>query len=98
MNIFFEASSVQEVCDKIQECLNGRKLGDLVSLEAKGSELVVKISKAGTSTLTFASSANDGGLQFNKTGEKIALTHRMFKDEVTSKFQQVVENAGGKVV
>ncbi len=76
----------------------GRKLADMVNITLTKGKLEVIISKLGTSTLTFAEKESDKGLEYNLTSEKIAFTHKAFKDEVKDKIVKVIEKAGGKVV
>jgi hypothetical protein len=98
MNIFFSKTNPAEIVADINAVLSGRKLGDLVSIEHSGDEITVVIAKAGTSKISFKAEKKPDGLTLKKSGEKIAFTHKLFKDEVTEKFLQVVEKAGGKVV
>jgi hypothetical protein len=98
MNIFFAKTNPADVVAEINAVLNGRKLGDLVTLEHAGDEITVVIAKAGTSKISFKAEKKPEGITLKKSGEKIALTHRLFKDDVTQKFLQVVEKAGGKIL
>ena len=78
--------------------MDGRSLGDLVTIdEAKGG-LLVKISKLGTSSLQFDRSENGEFAIFTLSEEKIAFAHRAFKDEVKSKLVHVIEKSGGKIL
>lgn len=74
-----------------------RKLADMVNFALKTGQLEVTISKLGTSVLQFSEKDTDKGLEYTLANEKIALTHRAFKDEVTQKIARVIEKAGGKV-
>lgn len=97
MRAKFPQKDPKEVLSAMQKVLSGRELGNLVSLSLSGQELVVTISKLGTSTITFGSAALGGGLEFTLKNEKIAFAHRPFKDEVMKKFEHLIEQAGGKV-
>jgi len=94
MKFKFPGKNADKVIELMNEKLDGRKLGDMVSLEEKDEGIIVTISKLGTSTLEFCKN-DDGG--FELASEKIAFAHRMFKDEVTEKICQVIETCGGEV-
>lgn len=95
MKLKFDSTNLDDIIAAVQNILSGRELGKIVSLEKDAKKLLVKISKLGTSTLVFE--ADSTGV-FCLASEKIALTHRAFKDEVKKKFVQVVKQAGGTVI
>lgn len=78
--------------------MEGRALGDIVSLGEEGGNLIVKISKLGTSTLQFDRSEQGDDTIFTLSVEKIAFAHKAFKDEVKSKLVHLIEKSGGKVL
>jgi hypothetical protein len=98
MKFFFNDKDPKSVNDKILDAIGGRELGKIVQFEVGKNDLVVTISKMGTSTLTFNHSEKNGGRQFELANEKIAFTHRAFKQDVIDKLCQVIEKCGGKVV
>ena len=103
MKVQFTETDPANVLEAIKAAMAGRKLGDIVDFTLEGQQLLVTISKMGTSTLTFHQETNAGkssaagGLTYNLAKEKIAFTHKAFKSEVERKIVQVIEQAGGSV-
>ena len=77
--------------------MGDRALSEMVDLSIEKSQMIITISKLGTSTLTFAKEVNDDRVLFVMTSEKIAFTHRAFKGEVTDALMKIVKKAGGTV-
>lgn len=99
MKISFPKQPNAKIIQSIRQAMEGRSLNDLVSIEEQGSDVIVKISKLGTSVLTFKRTEDDGkdSVQLDLVGEKIAFAHKAFKDEVKLKFSEVIKKAGGIV-
>ena len=97
MKIQFPKQTNAQIIAMLTKTMSGRAIADLVSLNEEGGNLIVKISKLGTSTLTFTRSDSADHSEFALTSEKIALAHKAFKNEVTDKLIGVIERAGGKV-
>ncbi len=98
MKVEFPKQATSEIIALLTKEMSGRSLGDLVKLEASGQDLVVKISKLGTSVLTFTRTEAGSNAVFELTSEKIAFAHKAFKDEVKQKLISVISKAGGKAV
>ena len=98
MKIKFTKQPNSEIISALQKTMEGRALGQIVSVGEEGGNLIVKISKLGTSTLQFDRSEQGNDLIFTLSVEKIAFAHKAFKDEVKSKFVSVIEKSGGKVL
>ena len=98
MRVTFSESDRNKVLDSIKDALGQRKLADLLDFSVSPGNLTVTISKLGTSTLSFTEKPIDSGLEYTLTTEKIALSHRAFRGEVTEKIMKIIEKAGGKVV
>jgi hypothetical protein len=98
MKIKFSKQPNSDIISALRQTMEGRALGQLVSIGEEDGHLVVKISKLGTSTLQFNRSEQGSDAIFTLTVEKIAFAHKAFKDEVKSKFVQVVEKSGGTVL
>lgn len=98
MKIKFSKQPNSTIISAIQKTMEGRALGDLVSIGEEGGNLVVKISKLGTSTLQFDRSEHGSDAIFTLSVEKIAFAHKAFKDEVKSKLVHVIEKSGGTVL
>ncbi|HYX33048.1 MAG TPA: hypothetical protein VE954_08020 [Oligoflexus sp.] len=97
MQIQFSDSDPQSVIKKLEDAMGGRQLGNMVQFGMSGNDMIVTISKLGTSTLTFKCDQTPKGCHFALTKEKIALTHRPLKGEVTDKIVKVIQKAGGQV-
>lgn len=97
MNIQFSDKDPKVVLKKLQDVLSQRELGKIVQFDLEGGDMVVTISKLGTSILTFRCDQNASGCQFSLTKEKIAFAHRPLRGEVTQKIMKVVEKAGGLI-
>lgn len=98
MKIKYAKQPNSTIISALQKAMEGRSLGDIVSLGDEGGNLIVKISKLGTSTLQFDRSEQGNDTIFTLSVEKIAFAHKAFKDEVKSKLVHVIEKSGGKVL
>lgn len=99
MKFRFPKQDGKQIIKLIEEALGGRSLADMVKFEAGPADLIVTISKLGTSTLTFKrADAGPTEVEYTLASEKIAFAHKAFKDEVTQKLLKVIEKAGGKSV
>ena len=79
--------------------LQGRELGRILSLTATPQSLVIKMSKLGTSELTYAvTQAADGRRTATLNHEKIALAHRAFRSEIERKLGKVLASCGASLV
>jgi hypothetical protein len=97
MKVLFNETDRTKILAGIKEAMGDRKLAEIVRFEMNSGTLEVIISKLGTSTLTFKEKIADQGIEYALTNEKIAFTHKAFKDEVTNKILSVIKDAGGKV-
>lgn len=97
MNVFFSEKDRDKILASIKNAMGDRALGQMVDFKLEAGSLQVVISKLGTSTLQFKEKVSEKGIEFALTSEKIAFTHKAFKDEVKSKIVRVIEKAGGKV-
>lgn len=97
MKFEFEDEPIDNIIEKLSSHLEGRKLGEMVQFRKKGDSLDVVINKLGKSTLSFDSTCKNGKRCFELKKEKIAMTHRAFKKDVTEKIKTVIEKSGGKL-
>ena len=97
MRLKFPKQDGKEIVKKIEEARGRRALADIVSFKTTATELLVTISKLGTSTLHFDRKDSGDSIEYILKDEKIAFTHRAFKDEIKDKLCKVVEKIGGKV-
>ena len=98
MKFRFPKQDGKEIVKAIEAALGGRSLADLVKFDSNATNLIVTISKLGTSTLTFSRAETGNEVEYSLKEEKIAFTHRAFKDDVTQKLMSVIAKAGGKLV
>lgn len=98
MKVQFAKQSTQTIITGIRQAMDGRALGDMVSIDEERGGLLVKISRLGTSSLQFDRSENGEFAVFTLSEEKIAFAHRAFKDEVLSKLVHIIEKSGGKIL
>lgn len=97
MKISFPKQESKKIISAIKKAMGDRALSEMVDLSIEKSQMIITISKLGTSTLTFAKEVNDDRVLFVMTSEKIAFTHRAFKGEVTDALMKIVKKAGGTV-
>lgn len=97
MNIFFDETNPDTVLTAIKSAMGDRSLSKIVEFEMSDEILTVVISKVGKSKLFFDVNKTSHQLEFRFKKEKIALTHKAFKNEVTEKIVKVIEKAGGTV-
>lgn len=97
MHIQFKEKDPNKVLEAIRTAMGDRELGKIVSFDMDPSSLTVTISKLGKSTLTFLKKATDAGIELVLDNEKIAMTHKAFKGEVTDKILKIIEKAGGSI-
>ena len=98
MKFQFPKQDSKDVIKKIEDAMGGRALAELVSFKTTANQLLVTISKLGTSTLVFERRDNGEKIEFHLKEEKIAFTHKAFKDEIKDKLCKIVEQVGGKVL
>lgn len=97
MKISFPKQEPKKIISAIKKAMGDRTLSEMVELSIEKSQMIITISKLGTSTLTFTKEDDDERVLFVMTSEKIAFTHRAFKDEVTEALVKIVKKAGGTV-
>ena len=97
MKIEFPNKPTDQIIKDINDVLEKRAFPQAVSLSHNGKELLVKVSKMGTSTLIFTRTDAKKRAQFSLTFEDIAFAHKPFYGEVKDQLLSVVKEAGGKV-
>ena len=98
MKFFFPETDAAKIVTSLNDAMSGRKLGKMVDIESKGSEIKITISKLGKTTIEFSQTPADGGVEWSKTKEKVALSHRAVKGEVIEKIYKIVVGVGGKIL
>jgi hypothetical protein len=97
MKISFPKQESKKIISAIKKAMGDRALSEMVDLSIEKSQMIITISKMGTSTLTFSKKDEDERVFFVMTSEKIAFTHRAFKGEVTEALAKIVKKAGGTI-
>lgn len=98
MKIQFCSLSPVEAVKKIEKKISGRKLGAMVSFQLDNEQLIVKISKLGSSRLFFDVENKSGDTVLELASEKIALSHKAMKASVLEKLVAVIESCDGKIL
>lgn len=98
MKIYFQDKEPAQVVSDLTSKLGTRKMGEFVTLNLKDSDIEVTIKKMGTSTLLFGHSRRNGGREWQLVKEKIALPHRVFKQEIIGKLTKIINQIGGEVL
>ena len=88
--------SISQFVTNVEAALAGRDLGEIVSFKQTGSELLVTFSKLGKSELRYSIENASGGFKAKLIAEKIALTHRPLKSDITSRLARVMEKHGAQ--
>ena len=94
----FESSttSIQEFVKKVEAALEGRDLGEITRFKLQGTELLVIFSKLGTTELKYQVDSNENSFKAHLLTEKVALTHRPLKADITAKLARVMEREGAQ--
>ncbi|NBW80969.1 hypothetical protein EBR21_04365 [bacterium] len=94
----FESSeiSITELVNKVESALQGRDLGEITRFALHGQELKVIFTKFGTTELTYKIESRSAGFRAVLVTEKIALTHRPLKADITARLAKVMEREGAK--
>ncbi len=98
MKFEFPKKQPAEIVESIKEAMGARQLSDMVSFAVDGNNIKVTISKLGTSTLQFLVKQGADKTEISLGEEKIAFTHKVFKEEVKTKLAAIINKAGGKVL
>ncbi len=97
MKVYFAEKDRLKILDNIKTAMGDRRLAEMVQFSLEAGRLDVTISMLGTSIIHFSEQDTGSGLEYSLKSEKIALTHRGFKDDVRDKIIRCLEKAGGKV-
>jgi len=94
----FESSTgtIADFVKRVETALQGRDLGDITKFALQGQELKVVFSKLGTTELKYKIENRPEGFRAELVGEKVALTHRPLKADITAKLARVMEREGAK--
>lgn len=99
MKSFEHASvSADEFVQKVKAVIANRELGKMTTIAKAGDEIVVTISKMGTTEIRYAVAAVGSGFKAHLSNEKIAFAHRPFRADIEGKLQSVMEKLGAKCV
>jgi hypothetical protein len=94
----FESASgtITDFVKRVETALQGRDLGQITKFTLEGQELRVVFSKLGTTELKFRIESRPEGFKAELVSEKVALTHRPLKADITAKLARVMEREGAK--
>lgn len=94
----FESASgtIADFVKRVETALQGRDLGDITKFALQGQELKVVFSKLGTTELKYKIENRTEGFRAELVSEKVALTHRPLKADITAKLARVMEREGAK--
>lgn len=94
----FESTSgnISEFVKRVETALQGRDLGEITRFALQGQELQVIFSKLGTTELKYKIETQTEGFRAQLVSEKIALTHRPLKADITARLAKVMEREGAK--
>jgi hypothetical protein len=98
MEIILPTKPTDRLINVIEKVIDRRGLSDNVSLSHEGKQLVVRVSRLGTSTLIFSRTDARRKAHFSLTSEEIAMSHRFSYSEFANQLRSIVEEAGGEVV
>ncbi|MEZ4741702.1 MAG: hypothetical protein R3B45_04525 [Bdellovibrionota bacterium] len=98
MKFYFPESDTEKIVKSLKKALSGRKLGKMVDFNNEATKIRVTISKLGTSNIDFKQTPAKDGVEWTLTSEKIAFSHKAFKDEVIEKINKIIESVGGTVL
>ncbi|MEN9529234.1 MAG: hypothetical protein RI932_1107 [Pseudomonadota bacterium] len=88
--------SIQDFVKKVESALEGRDLGQIARFKLQGSELLVIFSKLGTTELKYKIDPDGSGFKASLVSEKVALTHRPLKADITARLARVMEREGAQ--
>lgn len=89
-----KTASIQDFLKKVEAALEGRDLGEITRFKLQGNELLVIFSKLGTTELKYKIDQQGDGFKALLAGEKVALTHRPLKADITARLARVMEREG----
>jgi hypothetical protein len=94
----FESTSgtITDFVKRVESALQGRDLGEITKFVLEGQELKVVFSKLGTTELKYKIENRPEGFRAALISEKVALTHRPLKADITAKLARVMEREGAK--
>ncbi len=90
--------TVDEFLAKVRAALAGRELGELVSLDRVGSDLVVRFQRMGTTELRYAVAEDGRGFVARLAKERVAPLHAPFREAFEEKLAQVLARVGARVI
>lgn len=88
--------TVADFVKRVEASLQGRDLGEITKFALNGLELKVIFSKLGTTELKYKIEDRSEGFRAELVSEKVALTHRPLKADITARLARVMEREGAK--
>lgn len=88
--------TIADFVKRVEGSLQGRDLGEITKFQLQGQELKVIFSKLGTTELKYKIENRTDGFRADLVSEKIALTHRPLKSDITARLAKVMEREGAR--
>lgn len=86
--------NVADFVRRVEASLQGRDLGEITQFSLNGFELKVIFSKFGTTELKYKIESRAEGFRAELVSERVALTHRPLKADITARLARVMEREG----
>ncbi|MBX3720855.1 MAG: hypothetical protein KF713_03385 [Turneriella sp.] len=82
---------------KLEKALHKGELGKFAKMGLNLPEAKISFEKMGVTEFTYKISADGDTFTANKTGEKVALTHAFFRNEVERELERIIHRFGGTI-
>ena len=86
--------SVEGFAASVRRVLADRPIGRIVSVDPKGSTLVVRFRKFGTTELVYETEPEGDGFVASLASERVAPFHAPFRAEFEQKLEQILSDLG----
>lgn len=89
--------SPEEFVEDVRRALAGRSLGQIVSLDVEGEQIVVRLRKMGTTELRYDTAPEGEGFVATLAREKVAPFHAPFRADFEHKLEHVLDDLGARL-
>ena len=86
--------TVEAFADSVRRELSGRPIGEIVSIRAQGSRLVLRFRKLGTTELVYDTRPEGDGFVATLVSERVAPFHAPFRAEFERRLEQILDGLG----
>ncbi len=98
MKIKFSRGKPETIVKRVKTEIKNKELSNLVEVSRKQKRLYLTFTKLGTTTLTFKEEPSPQGVLWALEKEKIAFSHKVFKETMTHKIHGIIEKMGGELI